>query len=337
MKTLFPYRSPQQPNPDEFRDLGFGTKVSGQTHRLINKDGSFNVNRRGIPFLQSLSMYHTLLRTSWWRFNLLLVASFVLVNVVYAAAYLLIGFRHLDGASGTTLLEQFSEAFFFSTQTFTTVGYGRISPSGIPANAIATFESMSGWLYFAMAAGLFYGRFSRPYARIIFSREAIIAPYRGGTALEFRIANERNNQLIEVEAQVLFARKELQNGERRRKYYPLGLERAQVTFFPLTWTVVHPIDESSPLYGATQQMLAEWDAEFLILLKAFDDTFSQVVHSRSSYRHDEIVVGAKFNTIFTTDVDGSTTVNLHKIHDYERVPLPVEQSAATSSGVESRS
>ena len=330
MKSFFPSRSPQQPNLDEFRDLGFGAKVSGQAHRLVNKDGSFNVRRRGIPFLQSLSMYHTLLRMSWWRFNALLVASFVLVNVVYAVAFVFIGIRHLDGANGTTLFEQFSEAFFFSAQTFTTVGYGKISPSGILANTVATFESMSGWLYFAMAAGLFYGRFSRPYARIIFSRHAVIAPYRGGTAFEFRIANERDNQLIEVEAQVLFTRKESQNGERRRKYYPLNLERAQVTFFPLTWTVVHPIDEGSPLFGATQEMLAEWDAEFLILLKAFDDTFSQVVHTRSSYQHDEIIVGAKFNSIFATEADGSTAVNLHKIHDFERVSLSAEQIVETS-------
>ncbi len=329
MKVFSDNRSNPEPTRDEFRDLGFGTRVSGQAHRLVNKDGSFNVKRRGISFFRSLSAYHTLLSTSWWKFNALLVASFVFVNAGYAVLYLLIGIRHLDGTTGTGLFGQFSEAFFFSTQTFTTVGYGKISPVGFLANALATFESMSGWLYFAMAAGLFYGRFSRPHARIIFSKHAVIAPYRGGTAFEFRIANERSNQLIEVEAQVLFARREQQNGQRRREYYPLSLERTQVTFFPLTWTVVHPIDEASPLFGATQRALTEWDAEFLILLKAFDDTFSQVVHARSSYQHDEVIVGAKFNTIFATDIDGTTAVDLHKIHDTERVELPTTATVQT--------
>lgn len=322
MKSFFNNRSKLEPTPDEFRDLGFGTKVSNQTQRMINRDGSFNVSRRGLPFLQSLSVYHTLISTSWWKFNLLLVISFGVVNIVYALLYIVIGFEHLAGASGSGFLHQFSEAFFFSTQTFTTVGYGRISPEGFLANTLSTFESMSGWLYFAMAAGLFYGRFSRPHARIIFSKDAIIAPYRRGTAFEFRIANQRNNQLIEVEAQVLFSKKEHHDGQRKRQFYPLTLERTLVTFFPLTWTVVHPIDESSPLLGATQASLAQWEAEFLILLKGFDDTFSQTVHARSSYKHDEVVVGAKFDTIYGTDVDGKTTIDLHKIHNIERVELP---------------
>lgn len=322
MKSFFGNRSKQERVPDEFRDLGFGAKVSNQTSRMVNRDGSFNVSRRGLPFLQSLSVYHTLIRTSWWKFNLLLVLSFGVVNIAYALIYFVIGFEHLSGASGSGILNQFSEAFFFSTQTFTTVGYGRISPEGFLTNAVATFESMSGWLYFAMAAGLFYGRFSRPHARIIFSKDAIIAPYRGGTAFEFRIANERNNQLIEVEAQVLFSKKEHHEGQRTRQFYPLTLERTQVTFFPLTWTVVHPIDESSPLFGATQAHLEKWDAEFLILLKAFDDTFSQTVHARSSYKHEEVIVGAKFDTIYGTDTNGKTTVDLHRIHNTERVQLP---------------
>jgi len=288
---------------------------------MINRDGSFNVERRGLPFFQSLSAYHTLIRTSWTNFNILLVLSFLTVNGVFAFLYTAIGFEHLLGATGAGLLDRFTEAFFFSTQTFTTVGYGRISPEGFLANAIATFESMAGWLYFAMAAGLFYGRFSRPHARIIFSKNAIVAPYRGGTAFEFRIANERDNQLIEVEAQVMLSRREGNNGETKRRFYSLALERTQVTFFPLTWTVVHPIDESSPLYGVTQEGLAESDAEFLILLKAFDDTFSQTVHARSSYKHDEVVIGARFGTIYGMNTSGKTTVDLHRIHNIDRVEL----------------
>lgn len=326
MKSLFNTRTKIDTSSDEFRDLGLGTRVSNQAQRMINRDGSFNVKRRGLPFFQSLSVYHTLIRTTWLNFNLLLVASFLMFNGCFAFLYLAIGFEHLVGAASTSFLGRLSEAFFFSTQTFTTVGYGKISPEGFFANTVATFESMAGWLYFAMAAGLFYGRFSRPHARIIFSKNAIIAPYRGGAAFEFRIANERNNQLIEVEAQVQLSRKESHNGQMKRRFYPLTLERTLVTFFPLTWTVVHPIDESSPLLGVTQESLAESDAEFLILLKAFDDTFSQTVHARSSYKHDEVVVGATFRTIYGTDASGKTIVELHKIHDIEYVELQQPQS-----------
>lgn len=321
MKSFFNNRPKVGTNTDEFRDLGLGTKVSNQGQRMINRDGSFNVERRGLPILQSLSVYHTLIRTSWFKFNLLLVASFLMVNGFFAILYMTIGFEHLVGAAGSSLIGRFTECFFFSTQTFTTVGYGRISPEGFMTNTVAAFESMAGWLFFAMAAGLFYGRFSRPHARIIFSKNALIAPYRGGTAFEFRIANERDNQLIEVEAQVLLSRREDRDGQTKRLFYPLTLERTQVTFFPLTWTVVHPIDESSPLLGVTQEGLIESDAEFLILLKAFDDTFSQTVHARSSYKHNEVIVGAKFGTIYGTDDRGKTIVELHKIHDIERVDL----------------
>jgi inward rectifier potassium channel len=294
---------------------------------MINRDGSFNVVRRGLTFLQSLSVYHALISTTWWRFNTLLVASFVSINALFAGVFVLIGLEHLTGIASSSLWQQFSDAFFFSAQTFTTVGYGRVSPVGFLANVLTTFESMTGWLYFAMAAGLFYGRFSRPQARIIFSRNAVVAPYRGVRAFEFRIANERNNQLIEVEAQVLLTRREHHNGQSIRKYYPLSLERTQVTFFPLTWTVVHPIDESSPLYGVTQENLKESDAEFLILLRAFDDTFSQTVHARSSYKHDEVLIGAKFGTIYSTDNNGKTAIELHKIHDVEPVEFPKMETA----------
>jgi inward rectifier potassium channel len=321
MKSIFNNRTKSETSPDEFRDLGLGTKVSNQAQRMINRDGSFNVERQGLPFFQSLSVFHTLIRTTWFKFNLLLVGSFLVVNGLFTILYLAIGFEHLVGATGGSLLRQFTEAFFFSTQTFTTVGYGRIGPEGFLTNTVATFESMAGWLYFAMAAGLFYGRFSRPHARIIFSKNAIIAPYRGGTAFEFRIANERSNQLIEVEAQVLLSRREYQNGQLKRRFYPLTLERTQVTFFPLTWTVVHPIEESSPLFGVTKESLEDSDAEFLILLKAFDDTFSQTVHARSSYKHDEVVVGAKFDTIYGTDESGKTTIELHRIHDIEHIEM----------------
>ncbi len=279
---------------DEFKDLGFGTKASSQKKRLLNSDGSFNVERRGLPLKQSLSFYHSLLNISWPKFHLIVFTAYIIINLIFASVYMLIGVQHLNGIVGKTLIENYWESFLFSVQTFTTVGYGGISPAGFLAGAVSAIESLVGLMGFALATGLVYGRFSRPIAKIIYSKNAIIAPYRDNTAFEFRIANARKNQLIEVNIQVMLSMKESDGDKKGRRFYELKLERQKVNFFALSWTVVHPINDDSPLNGFTEKDLIESDAEFLILLKAFDDTFSQTVHSRASYKYDEVIWGARF-------------------------------------------
>jgi inward rectifier potassium channel len=183
------------------------------------------------------------------------------------------------------------------------------------ANVLMTIESITGLLGLAVATGLVFARFARPHAKILFSRNAVVAPYHGMTALEFRIANARTNQLIDVHASVLLSRMEEGHGGLKRKFHQLSLERQQVMFFPLHWVVVHPIAESSPLYGVTKQDFLDSDAEILILLTGFDETFSQTVHSRSSYKGTEVVWGAKFGNIFDDSMNGTIKVDLRKIHD----------------------
>ncbi len=181
-----------------------------------------------------------------------------------------------------------------------------MGPAGLAANLVVTVEALVGLLWLALATGLLFARFSRPTARILFSRRAVVAPYRGGTAFEFRIANARSSQLIEVEAKVLFARFEDGGGggagggrpaRAVRRFYPLELERASVVFFPLAWTIVHPVTETSPLRGLTSEDLRASDAEFLVLLSGVEEAFAQRVHARSSYKWDEIVWGARFSDI----------------------------------------
>lgn len=306
------------PLRDEDKDLGFGTKAALQARRLVNRDGSFNVVRRGLSFRQSFSIYHALLTMSWWRFNALVVAAYLVINATFAVFYLAAGLEQMNGVTATTPLTRFAEAFFFSTQTFTTVGYGRISPVGFTASSIAALESMTGLMGFALATGVLYGRFSRPNARILFSEKAVIAPYRGIRAFEFRIANVRANQLIEAEVQVVLSRFEIDAaGARLRKFYPLDLERKTVTFFTLSWTVVHPIGETSPLLHVTRDDLERTDAEFLILFKGFDDTFSQTVHTRSSYKWQEVVFDARFSPILGETPDGMSTIDLDRLDAIE--------------------
>jgi inward rectifier potassium channel len=306
---------------EEFKDLGFGTEVArGARQRLLNRDGTFNVVREGLNPLSALSLYHWLLIISWSKLLGFITASYVAVNALFAFAFLLCGPDALQSATGSFAGHPFYRAFFFSVDTFATIGYGNIIPVGVAANTLVTIEALMNILGIALATGVIFSRFSRPSARIVYSRNAIVAPYRDKTALEFRIANGRSSQLIEVQIQVILTKLEKVDGTSVRKFYDLNLERQRVVFFTLSWTVVHPIDPSSPIWGLTNKDLLDADAEILILLTGTDETLSQIVHSRSSYKADEIVWGAKFANMFMrTEAAGIVGMNLGRIHEIETV------------------
>jgi len=303
------------------RDLGFGSVVASDTRvRLLNRDGTFNVRREGTGYWQSLSLYNWLLQLSWPRFFALVVATYVVVNLFFAVGFLLAGPGSL---SGPAPLGQFGRAFFFSVETFGTIGYGNIAPLNTAAHVILSVEALAGLLAVALITGIVFARFSRPVPKIAFSNSALIAPYRGGRALMFRIANERSSQLIDVEARVVVALFDRRDGHATRRFSVLSLERNRVALFPLSWTVVHPLEENSPLYGLSERDLAEKGAELLVLLTGLDETFMQTVHARSSYRYDEIVWGARFSDIFEKDrAAHDLTVDISRIHAFEKVDLP---------------
>ena len=276
--------------PEAQQDLGFGAVVSRESRqRLLNRDGSFNVRRRGLGLVQSLSTYHFLLETTWPRFLALACAWYVATNALFAALYMLLGPGAFTGVDAEGVGRGFWAFFFFSVQTLATVGYGHMVPRGLAANLLVTAESLVGLLSFGLAAGLIFARFARPTARILFSDVAVMAPFRGGTALMFRMVNARKSQIVELEVKVVLARRKADTNA--REYHPLTLERDRVIFFPLAWTVVHTVDESSPLHGLTAEDLTRQDAELLVLLTGFDDTFAQTVHARSSYRAADVVWG----------------------------------------------
>jgi inward rectifier potassium channel len=306
---------------EEFKDLGFGTEVArGARQRLLNRDGTFNVVREGLNPLSALSLYHWLLTISWPRFLGFITVSYVAVNTLFALAFLLCGPGALQSVVGSFAGQPFYRAFFFSVYTFATIGYGNIIPVGVAANTLVEIEALVYIIGIALATGVIFSRFSRPSARIVYSRNAIVAPYRDKTALEFRIANGRSSQLIEVQIQVILTKLEAVGGISVRKFYDLDLERPRVVFFTLSWTIVHPIDPMSPMWGLTKKDLVDADAEVLILLTATDETLSQTVHSRSSYKADEIVWGAKFANMFIrTEAAGIIGMNLSRIHEIEIV------------------
>ena len=310
------------PAEEESKDLGFGAVVTKESRqRFVNRDGSFNARRAGLAFWTSLSPYHLLLTVSWGKFLGLTTLYFVLLNLVFALAYLACGEGALAGATDDYLPSSFWRAFFFSVHTFATIGYGNISPVGMAANLIVVVESLAGLLATALITGVIFARFSRPTAKIVFSNQAVIAPYKDITGFMFRITNARKNQLINLEAKVSLSLYVQGNGPTNRRFYQLKLERSRVDLFPLSWTVVHPIDEESPLSGYTPEQLSQADAEFVILLTGLDESISQTVHTRSSYKHHEIVWNAKFSNLYEPLVDGEPiTIDVSKIHDIEKLP-----------------
>jgi len=304
--------------PEELeRDLGFGAVVSRESEqRLLNRDGSFNVEREGVGLWETLNLYHLLLTISWPRFFALVAGHFCLANALFALAYLACG-DVIQGDIGTG--NAFARAFFFSVMTSSTIGYGNLVVTGVAANLVMTAEVVFAVITFAVITGVVFARFSRPVAQILYSEHAVIAPFQDGQAFMFRVVNTRNNQLIELKAKVIFSRFEERSGVRMRQYYQLALERSAVVFFPLSWTIVHAIDQNSPLHGLTAADLKTSRAEFLVLLTGLDETFSSPVHSRSSYTAGELVWNARFASLFSRPKAGSVSIDLRRFHAVEPV------------------
>lgn len=300
-------------------DPGLTQQYSAEISRVIRKDGQFNVRRHGTTW-QDVHPYLYFLNAPWYIFISVMVSGFIVVNFIFAATYYLIGVQHLQGAEAATEFGRFLNAFFFSAQTLTTVGYGTIAPRGVLVNFIASFEAMIGLMGFAVVTGFLVGRVSRPTARIGFSERMIVAPYQDVTSLQFRLVNRGVSNLMELEASVLLMTVVNTDGRLERKYESLELERDRVLFLALTWTIVHAIGADSPLFGKTAADLQRLKAEVLILIKGTDDMFSQVVHARYSYRYDEIVWGAKFTPAFEIDDKGTLLLDVDKVSDHVKVP-----------------
>ena len=303
-------------------NTGFGDNASNYGGRFINKNGTSNIEKMGVSYLDSISWFHTLLSLPRWKFILTVILFFVIANFIFALLYYIIGVEHLNGISSTNELEKFAQAYFFSAQTFTTVGYGHISPDGFLTSMLAAIEALFGLLAFAIATGLLYGRFSRPTAHIKFSGNAIIAPYKGSKALMFRIAPFKNTNLIEAETKLTLALINEQNGVSTNTFFPLKLEVEKITALTLSWTLVHNINEDSPFYNFKEEDFMKQKGEIIIYVKAFDEMFSAIVSIRSSYTFKEIVYGAKFNMMYHNNSDNSKTVlELDKLNSFNRMIL----------------
>lgn len=302
---------------------GFGERSTQSGGRYYRKDGKPNIIRKGISFFDQLSWYHTLISISRTHFWLWLIIPYVVVNALFALVYYTIGVDHLNGLEKGSEWHNYIEAFFFSFQTFTTVGYGHVSPAGMLASSVAAFESFLGVLTLALAAGLFYGRFSRPRAFLRFSENAVIAPYKDGIALMFRTAPYKNNHLLDAEVKLTMGMRVMRNGEEKNEFYTLNVEFSKINALPLNWTIVHPINENSPIYGMSLEELKAARAEVLVYIKAFDEGFANTVVARTSYAASEIIEGAKFKPMYEPSSSGDATIlHIDRLNAYEKVKLP---------------
>lgn len=303
-------------------NTGFGVNASDYGGRFVKKNGNSNIEKRGIGFFEKISWYHWMLEIKRWQFLAVIFLFFILMNLFFAFIYYVHGIDHLGGIIKGSPAKNFAETFFFSCQTFTTVGYGRISPIGMVSSSIASFEALIGLLSFALATGLLYGRFSKPEAFVRFSENALVSPFKDITALMFRVAPYKNTNLVDVEVKVTLGLTLEENGKIINKFFPLPLEFKNVSTLNLNWTIVHPINEDSPLYNYTAEDFATQQGEVIVYLKAFDDLFSNTVVAQTSYIFKEVVYGAKFNLMFKRSEDNTKTISyLDKLNSFNYVEI----------------
>lgn len=294
-------------------DLGFGTRVISSGGRLINKDGSYNIIRKG---LNAWVPYQSLVEMPWINFLGLVTLFYFCINAFFAIVFLFIGVEHLSGiVPQESIFSNFASAFFFSVQTFTTVGYGAISPDGALADLVAAIDALVGLLSFALATGLLFARFAKPKANIIFSEQALIRSYKDTNynSLQFQIVNRRNNKIINLDARVVLSWIDKRVDANIRKFMSMPLERDHIYLFPLNWVIVHVIDEESPLWQWEKKDFEEKEVEVLILLRGFDETFAQDVHASSSYTFHEIQWNKRFASMYYAE-DGHTVIELDRVH-----------------------
>jgi hypothetical protein len=301
------------------KNSGFGTNAGSYGGRFVNKNGTPNIEKKGMNLLRRISWYHTMIDMPNWKFMLILFSFYIIINFIFAVVYYAIGIEHLDGISPSgSILTQFGQAYFFSAQTFTTVGYGHISPTGFLTSALSAAEALIGLLSFAIATGLFFGRFSKPTAFLKFSHNALISPYGEGKALMIRLVPFKNTNFTDAAAKVTLGMSIEENGQRVNKFYNLNLELDRINALSLSWTLVHPIDKNSPLYNFIEEDFKKTHGEILVFITTFDDMFSNTMAARTSYTFSEIIYGAKFQTMYNRSKDGTKTIlHLDKLNQFD--------------------
>ena len=287
------------------------------SQRIVPRDGGRPALRRiGFRHRYWADLYHFLLRVSWPRLLGLMVLLYLGVNSLFACVY------YFDaGGVENARPGSYADAFFFSVQTLATIGYGKMAPVSTLAHVTVATQALAGMMLIAVGTGLVFAKFSRPVARLQWSRVATIARRDGVPCLALRVANERASEIVEAQMRVAIAKSErTQEGESVRRFYDLPLQRSVNLIFPLTWTVIHTITPDSPLHGATTAELVAWRAEIVCSLTGIDGASSQTVHARFSYVPDEVRFDERFVVIISRDEDGGAVIDHRRFHDTHPQP-----------------
>ncbi|BAH40222.1 MAG TPA: transporter [Gemmatimonas aurantiaca] len=321
------------PAPPADSDLGFGRVVAQQTRgRFLSKDGRATARKFGLGGQRTEHLYLRALNVPWGTFLLWTVGAVLLMNGIFALGYGSLGSGAIAGAGTLGLDDPFMRAFVYSVGAFTTTGTDGLHAMGSAAHLLTIMQSLIGPLTGMIIAGLVIARLTRPRARLRFSESAVIAPYEGGRGLMFRFVNELPSELTDVTVSVNLFWYEDIDGKRERNFHVLTLEREHVAFFPLHWTVVHPITADSPMRGVTPERLCSGDTEILVLITAHEETFSTHVSVRASYRWDEVSWDAKFANIFTTAGDDALAIDVDRLSRFDRLPEGTTRIPAPAEG-----
>ncbi|HEX4158400.1 MAG TPA: hypothetical protein VHY79_07975 [Rhizomicrobium sp.] len=284
----------------------------GRPQRLITRERQpRRALVKGQDGSQWLDLYHFILTAPWWLFFVGVAGVFAMVNTIFALLYMADprGIQHGDG---------FWDYFLFSVQTIGSANYTVMLPSSIYANVVVSVEAFFGILNLALITGVTFARFSRPFARIVFSDVAVITPFDGMPTLMFRAANQRGNQILNASISVSLARQvTTREGIVMRRFEELTLVRSRTPLFALSWTVMHQIGPTSPLYGVTFETLCDMDVEIIVLLSGTDDALADIIYARHSYTPDEILWNRRFVDVIAQTAAGRRVVDLRRFHETE--------------------
>ncbi|MFI1772158.1 ion channel [Thalassobellus citreus] len=297
----------------KIKDPGLGNASSLNAKRMMKADGSFNIQHVNKPVRFS-EAYHYLVNVSWLHFFMLTFSVGVLINSVFAILYLVIGIEQIIPSTGS-ISHDFLNAFFFSMQTFTTLGYGSMSPNGIASGILSSIEAFLGLMLFAFATGLIYGRFSKPKAAVRFSEHIVLRDFNNSRALMFRLVNNRKTTMIQPKITVTLAlSKQNTSGHYENDFYNLKLERDTINYLPTTWTIVHELDEDSPLINFSNEALIKMHGEFIIMISYYDESFNQEVHQMHSYVLSDVLSDYKFKKAYYYNDKGKLVLD-YKLFD----------------------
>lgn len=285
--------------------------------QLIKKDGTTNIHRHGLNHFAAYNFYQKMIMVSWTKFFFIIFGFYLGINTVFGTIYYFMGVTESGVSIPDMSYHYWLKTFFLSTQTITTTGYGQIAQIGLWVNLVSSIEALAGLLFFSLITGLLYGRFSKPTAKLFYSNNILISPFKDVKILSIRLANAKIGQLIEAQAQLIISVTNTYNKERQRRFHNVKLLNNQISFFTGSWTISHIIDKDSPIYNLNANELDEKDVEFILMVNAIDDAYGQTVYSRMSYQAHEVVWNANFQPISYLNDDKETVINIKDVGKYE--------------------